>query len=134
MKFKKLTDRNYTTVRDKIFALFNWVNNQVDFQEPITLTDASTITWDCSNNYNAKVTLGGSRTLSVINLQAGTYGMLEVVQGGSGSYTLTLPSSSKVANGGGGAVTLSTGVGDIDCLSFYYNGTTMYWTISTDFT
>jgi len=134
MYFKKLREANYISIRDKIIALFDWINSQIDFQEPITLTDASTITWDCSNNYNAKVTLGGSRTLSIINLQAGTYGTLEVVQGGSGSYTLTLPAGSKVANAGAGAVTLSTAVGAIDCLAFYYNGTTIYWTLSTDFT
>jgi len=134
MYFKKLREANYISIKDKIIALFDWINSQIDFQEPITLTDASTITWDCSNNYNAKVTLVGSRTLSIINLQAGTYGTLEVVQGGAGSYTLTLPAGSKVVNAGAGAVTLSTAVGAIDCLAFYYNGTTLYWTLSTDFT
>lgn len=134
MIFKIIREQGYPSIKDKISALFDWINSQIRFQSPIVLTDAATITWDCSENYNAKVTLGGSRTLSVTNLQAGCYGTLEVVQGGSGSYTLTLPAGSKVANAGAGAVTLSTAVGAIDCLAFYYNGTTLYWTVSTDFT
>jgi len=80
------------------------------------------------------VTLTGNATLSVTGLQAGCYGTLKVIQGGSGSYTLTLPSSSKVSGGGAGAITLSTTAGSIDIIGFYYDGTNLLWNAQLDFT
>lgn len=132
--FKTLNKKNYISIRDKISALFDWVNGVVQFQSPITLSYSSSLSWDVGTNYNAKVTLTGNTTISLSGLQPGCYGNLEVVQGGVGGYSITLPSNSKVVNGGGGVVTLSSGVGDIDIISFYYNGTTIYWTVLTDFT
>lgn len=122
------------TILSKFKALFNWVNWAVTYSTPVTLTDGATITLNSSESYNFKITLEGSRTLAITNLVAGAYGTIEVVQGGSGSYTLTLPSNSKVSGGGSGAVTLSTTVGAIDIIAFYYNGTTLYWNVQTNFT
>lgn len=101
-----------------------------------TLTDGATITWATAGlrNNNAKVTLGGSRTLDITGAVAGASGVLKVTQGGSGSYTLTLPAGSKVANAGAGAVVLSTAVGSIDILAWYYDGTNYFWTIGLNFT
>ena len=102
----------------------------------VTLTDGATITWATAGlrNNAAKVTLGGSRTLSITGAVAGASGVLKVTQGGSGSYALTLPAGSKVANAGAGAVTLTTAVGSIDILSWYYDGTNYFWTIGLNFT
>jgi hypothetical protein len=98
-----------------------------------TLTDGATITWNTANGYNAVVTLAGNRTLSITNAQAGQYGTLRVVQDATGGRTLTLPSGSKVINGGAGAITLTTTGGASDILCFYYNGTNYFWTIGKNY-
>jgi len=101
----------------------------------VTLTDGATVTWAFGSDRAklAVVTLGGNRTLDITGAVSGTSGVLRVVQGAGGN-TLALPAGSLVANGGAGAVTLSAGAGDIDVLSFYYNGTNYYWTYGVDFT
>lgn len=132
-KFQPATLTN-ASVRLVLQQLIEYVRNLVKYQEPITLTDAATVSWNVTTSYNAKVTLAGSRTLAVNNMSAGDYYTLEVIQGGSGSYTLTLPAGTKVSNGGAGVATLSTAVGSIDILTFYYNGTTLYCNVALDFT
>lgn len=55
-----------------------------------TLTDGATINWDVSAGYNAKVTLGGNRTMAApTNVQAGMTYVLEVIQDATGSRTVT---------------------------------------------
>jgi hypothetical protein len=101
------------------------------------LTDAATVTWTLDPSVfeqTAKVTLGGSRTLAFSGAIAGMRGVLKVVQGGSGSYALTLPGGSKVIGTGAGAVTLSTAVGSIDFLSWIYDGTNFFWNYGLDYT
>lgn len=90
-----------------------------------TLTDGATITFDASLGVSAKVTLGGNRTLAFTNFSAGTYLTLVVIQDGTGSRTLTLPTC-KVINGGAGAVTLTTAANSEDILTFFKIGTTIY--------
>lgn len=109
-------------------------NQLLQYQTPITLTDESIIKWNITKGYNAKVTLKGNRTLRIDQLIPGDYGTLEVIQDGTGNRTLTLPTGSKVGSGGAGAVTLTTTASAIDILSFYYNGTTLYWNITKNFT
>jgi hypothetical protein len=75
---------------------------------------------------SAKVTLGGNRTLSITGLASGASGTLIVKQDATGSHTLTLPAGSKVINGGGGAVALSTSADAIDILAFTYDGTNCF--------
>lgn len=117
-------------------ALYNYAGNVriVGTTSPTTLTDAATVTWNTSASFNAEVTITANRTLSLTNLLAGNYYTLRVVQGAGGSNTLTLPVGTKVGNGGAGAVTLSTAIGAIDILTFYYDGTTLYCNYTTDFT
>ena len=91
-----------------------------------TLTDAATVTWDTSLGQIATVTLGGSRTMAApTNLKVGTY-ILHVIQGGSGSYTLTWNSVFKWP--AGVAPTLTTTVGARDVMSFVSDGTNLYGT------
>lgn len=92
-----------------------------------TLTDAATVTLNCNNGLNAKVTLGGNRTLSITNAVAGNFITLEVIQDATGSRTITLPAGSKVVNGGAGAITLTTTAGAIDILTAWYDGTNYWW-------
>jgi hypothetical protein len=55
----------------------------------ITLTDATTVAWDGSGGFNAKVTLGGNRTLGAItNPKEGCVYVLRIAQDGTGSRTL----------------------------------------------
>ncbi len=100
-----------------------------------TLTDAATVVWDLSLGTDAKVTLGGNRTLSITNIPAGvTYGTIEVIQDAGVLRTLALPTGSVVVNDGQGVVTLTTGAGAKDILSFRYNGTEFQWTIGLNYT
>ena len=132
--FKTLNLNAISGDKSKFQAIQEWIAATVNWQQPDTLTDGATVTWYCNRAYNTSVTLAGSRTLIVAGAKPGSYGTIEIVQGGSGSYTLTLPSGSKVANAGTGAITLSTAVGAIDVASFYYDGVNYFWTISLDFT
>jgi hypothetical protein len=94
-----------------------------------TLTDGATVTWDYSTDgTEAKVTLAGNRTLSITNLPSGkvVYLTLEVIQDATGSRTLTLPASTKVIDGGAGAVTLTTTGSATDIITFRWNGTTLF--------
>ena len=61
---------------------------------PQTLTDGATIAYDVSNGVNAKVTLGGDRTLAAItNAAEGQSGSLTVIQDATGGRALTLDAS-----------------------------------------
>lgn len=94
------------------------------------LTDGATVTITCdsqSDIQNATITLGGNRTLAISGAVAGMYGTLVVKQDATGSRTLTLPASSKVINGGAGAITLTTTANGIDVLTWFYSGATYYW-------
>lgn len=91
-----------------------------------TLTDGATITFDCTNGYNAKVTLGGNRTLSITNATAGMKGTLLVIQDATGGRSLSFSGTYKT-NGG----FISTTASSHSLIEFYYNGTTYYYTIST---
>ena len=103
----------------------------------VALTDAATITWTMTSVINnASVTLGGNRTLSLASLADGMSGTLIVTQDATGSRTLTLPANSRVVNGGGGAITLSTAANAVDILTFTYNGATnlIYWNLGKNYT
>lgn len=97
----------------------------------VNLVDDTIIVWKVNNNYNAKVTLTGNRTLSLQGLEEGDYGTIRVIQDATGNRTLTLPNNSIVmGTTGSSSVTLSTGANQFDILSFYYDGTYIFWNIS----
>lgn len=98
-----------------------------------TLTYASSLTWDQTKGATAAVTLTGNVSLSITNAVAGMYGLIRVTQDATGGRTLTLPSGSKVINGGGGVVTLTTTGGATDVLSYFYDGTNYYWTVGYNY-
>lgn len=109
------------------------LNELIECQQPIILVGNTNILWDLRKGYNAKLVLTSSKTLLLNQLTAGDYGTIELIQDNVGSRTLTLPSNSKVSNGGSGILTLSTAANSIDIASFYFNGTILYWNISLDF-
>jgi hypothetical protein len=95
-----------------------------------TLTDAATIAWDTSLGRIATVTLGASRTFGApTNLKVGTY-ILHVIQGGTGSYTITWNGVFKWT--AATAPTLSTAVGRRDVFSFISDGTNLYGAMIPD--
>jgi hypothetical protein len=85
------------------------------------LTDGATISWDADAGVNARVVLGGNRTLAnPTNLVDGDVLNLRAVQS-TGGHTLGYGSKYKWA--GGVAPVLSTAAGAIDFLSFQYDAT-----------
>jgi hypothetical protein len=80
-----------------------------------------TINWNNGQNQIRTLTSSGSLTLS--NPVDGVTYTLRIVQGGSGSYTVTWPSIKWV---GDTAPTLSTAVGKSDIITLKYDGTS-YW-------
>ena len=94
-------------------------------------TDGATVTWAIGNVPLANTSLtftvhGGSRTLNITNpVDGGSYVIL-LKQDATGGEGLVLGTGCtwKVINGGGGAITLSTGAAAVDVLAFTYQGAT----------
>lgn len=91
-----------------------------DAAEPQTLTDQATIAWDISAGGNAKVTLGGDRTLGTpTNPRRGMTYVLEVTQDGTGGRTLAFPSSTYFDWGSSGAQTITSTANKTSILTLY---------------
>lgn len=83
---------------------------------PQTLTDGATINWDMASGYNAKVTLGGNRTMAApTNVIVGITYSLDVIQDGTGSRTVTWNAAFNW--GTAGTPTLTTTASKIDTVS-----------------
>lgn len=94
------------------------VKSLYDAALPQTLTDGATVNWDMSAGWNAKLTLGGNRTLAApTNFRKGITYVLEVLQDGTGSRLLTWNAAYDF--GLVGAPTLSTGAGKRDVVFLY---------------
>lgn len=94
-----------------------------------SLTDASTITWNCSTQQAARVLLtsvvGETRVLGApSNPKAGSTYTLIVVQSSTGSNALTFNAAYKFP--GGIAPTLSTANNAVDILTFISDGTSLF--------
>lgn len=77
-----------------------------------------------------QLSLTASTILTFSNAVVGTY-ILEVLQGGTGSYTLTYPANVKWSNGV--APTLTTTVGKTDIITLFYDGTNFFGTYSLNY-
>jgi hypothetical protein len=83
-----------------------------------TLTDGATINWDMASGYNAKVTLGGNRTMAApTNVIAGLTYILQVIQDGTGSRTVTWNAAFNW--GTAGTPTLTTTASKIDVVACF---------------
>ena len=81
----------------------------------------ATKTIDLMAGNKQKLTLTANCTFTFDPEPAGPCNLiLRLIQGGSGSYTVTWPAD--VNSTGNALPTLSTGVGDVDLLSLYYDG------------
>ena len=116
--------------RGNFDSTLNAPNYTTNFQ---TLSFGSTVTWDQTKGATAAVTLTANATLAITNEVAGMYGLIRVTQDATGSRTLTLPGGSRVINGGGGIVTLTTTASATDILSYFYDGTNYYWTVGYNY-
>jgi len=89
-----------------------------------------TLAVNFANGNIVNLTLTASTTLTFSGHVVGTY-IIQVTQGGSGSYTLTYPASVKWS--GGTAPTLTTAVGKTDILTFFHDGTSFFGTYSLNY-
>jgi hypothetical protein len=91
-------------------------------------TAATTVDMSSGNVQN--ITLTASTTLTLSNATVGTY-IMKLIQGGSGSYTVTWPAA--VIWSGGTAPTLTTTVGKVDIVTLVFDGTNYYGTYSLNY-
>jgi hypothetical protein len=100
----------------------------------IGLIGSTLVSWDYSLGYNAQITMSFDRTLAEpTNVSDGDYGTLVITQDSTGGWTLTLPASFKVVNGGGGAITLSTAPNSVDSISWVKKGSDFLVTLGLNF-
>jgi len=100
----------------------------------IGLIGSVAVSWDYSLGYNAQITMSFDRTLlEPTNVADGDYGTLVITQDGVGGWTLGLPPSFKVVNGGAGAITLSTAANSIDTISWVKKGSDFLVTLGLNF-
>ncbi len=86
-----------------------------------TDTDAGPVVFNFAVSDKHKVTIGASRTFSFTNPTVGQVVTIIVIQGTTGSFTVTWPGTVKW--GDSGVPTLSTTTGDMDIFVFLWNGT-----------
>lgn len=109
----------------------NWVRFELDRKTPFqTLTDAATITWDYKRGYNAKVTLGGDRSLSITNAVNGDYGTLFVIQDSGTQRRINFGANDKFASG---TYSFSSGTSSVDIFTWVYDGSEFYWNFNKSF-
>jgi len=123
--YKKVNPMDERGVNDRFGLLFKEVcylkANSGSGGSTQVLTDSATIVWDYSLGNIASVTLGGDRTLSVVNPRANTTGLLYVKQDSTGSRLLTITGNKPVG------WALSAAANSVDLIGFFYNGTEFYW-------
>jgi hypothetical protein len=108
---------------------YNNLRNDIVLGDKIigTDTDGSTVTFDLSvatKGNIRQVTLGGNRTLAVTNAVAGQVFIIQLIQDGTGSRTVTWFAG--ISWGGGSAPTLTTTLNKTDCFGFICTGTNTY--------
>ena len=107
------------------------VRFNVGYKEDInSLTSSASISVDASTAPVHTVTLATNATFTISNMVAGQSIMIIITQDGTGTRTGSFTS----VKFPGGAPTLSSGAGDIDVISVFYDGTNYLGNIAQDFT
>lgn len=108
--------------RKDIGNTFNGVNSQIPkiYSPFFALTDAATIALNTDNGNNFRVTIGASRTMGVAtNVSDGHRVILEIVQGGSGGFSVTFPAQYHFVNGA--APSFQSTPGAVDVFEMVYD-------------
>ncbi len=108
--------------------------NATNYTTPVQpVFSGAAFTWDMSKGSAAKWTMAaGANTLTVSNMKAGMYG--SIVCTNSGTSTLTFSGGiNKVINGGNGAPVLTPIANAVDILTYFYDGTTFWWTVGNNY-
>jgi hypothetical protein len=107
------------------------VRFNVGYKEDINaLTSSASISVDATTAPVHTVTLAHAATFTISNMVSGQSILIIITQDGTGARTGTFTS----VKFPGGAPTLSTGAGDIDVISVFYDGTNYLGNIAQDFT
>lgn len=98
-------------------------------------TTSGFIDWDIDSvGLNTKITLNGNMSLNIINAQNGDFGTMRIMQDGDGSHTMSFTSgTNKVANGGGGSITLTSTARAVDIIKFFYDGSEFNWSVGYNY-
>jgi len=125
-----ITNSTITSSGDTI-DLDDIVRFNVGYKEDInSLTSSTSISVDATVAPVHTVTLGHNATFTISNMVSGQSIMIIITQDGTGSRTGSFTS----VKFPGGAPTLSTGAGDIDVVSVFYDGTNYLGNIAQDYT
>jgi hypothetical protein len=135
---RTLVDKEYV---DNVVATATTSGGGVEEYVNVGSTGTS-FTWNVSgDSTNYEVTLtGATTTLNLTGVRNGEYGTIIVKQDTVGGRLISLgtvnggAATHRVANGGGGAVVLTSNPNAIDILTFTYNGSAMYWSVGNDYT
>ncbi|GAT63799.1 beta strand repeat-containing protein [Paludibacter jiangxiensis] len=99
-----------------------------------TSSTGNSLTWDLSKGSSASWTLdAGTNTLTISNVKAGMYGVIIVKNAGNSTLGFASGTTNKVINGGNGVPYLTQSAGAFDILSFFYDGSTFWWTIGNNY-
>lgn len=102
----------------------------------VVAANSPTISMDFETAHNFSYSNNGNNALAGLtfsNMENGDYGNLIIdLTSATGSFGLNLPAGVKVANGGGGSVSLP--IGQIHTITFTYDGSTYYATVVNNFT
>ena len=125
-----ITNSTITSSGDTI-DLDDIVRFNVGYKEDINaLSSSASISVDATTAPVHSVTLGHNATFTISNMVSGQSIMIIITQDGTGSRTGSFTS----VKFPGGAPTLSTGAGDIDVVSVFYDGTNLLGNIAQDYT
>ena len=125
-----ITNSTITSSGDTI-DLDDIVRFNVGYKEDINaLSSSASISVDATTAPVHSVTLGHNATFTISNMVSGQSIMIIITQDGTGSRTGSFTS----VKFPGGAPTLSTGAGDIDVVSVFYDGTNYLGNIAQDYT
>ena len=80
-----------TLIYDGTYFQIQGAVQTITYSAPTTLTDGATVTIDHSLNTKFQVTLGGNRTFALSNQTTGKPIILDIIQDGTGSRTVTWP-------------------------------------------
>lgn len=116
-----------TIAESQVTNLVTDLSNKVTKTAPITLNYAASVATDASASNHFRITLTGNLTLAnPTNPADGQRIIWELIQGGTGSYTLTLGTAFALGSDIP-TITLSTAVGKRDFLGAVYNSATSKW-------